>query len=363
MNPSTPHPAIADALRRSIWPSLAECALEPLPDKGLAHVHLRLRGSGLLLRLPKQSQVGLAAVEHLRYEATCFERAAVGGHTPRLHGVLAPCAALPRGALLVDEIVGRAARLPADLPAIAQTLASLHRLSVPPPELRAPLLAPERPLHALLAEIEAQAQHLGAARLQMQALAQIQAELQRFRQLVATGCHPPQRLIAFDGHPGNYVVRADGRAILVDLEKARYGPPPLDLAHATLYTSTTWDTQSHAVLEARTLRDVHEHWLEAMVEDHTGSSAWRPWIAPLRRAMWLWSITWCAKWRALSSRAPVGESGSGSHRDAGGEDWSSQLSDAGLVAHVRDRVDHYLSPAIVAYVCAEADALDEALVV
>jgi hypothetical protein len=65
--------------------------------------------------------------------------------------------------------------------------------------------------------------------------------------------------------------------------------------------------------------------------------------------MWLWSVTWCAKWRALSTQAP--------HEADGGEDWSCALSEAALVAHVRERVDHYLSAEVVARVCDEADAL------
>ena len=38
------------------------------------------------------------------------------------------------------------------------------------------------------------------------------------------------------------------RAYLVDLEKCRYSYPSFDLAHATLYTSTTWDMDTHTVL-------------------------------------------------------------------------------------------------------------------
>jgi hypothetical protein len=337
--------ALRDALRR-LGRADAEAPLEPLPDKGLAHLHLRVVGSGLLLRCPKQSQLGLAPQEHLAYEAACFERAAPSGHTPRLHGVLAPAPGLPRGALLVDEVAGRMARLPEDLPAIAEALAALHRLPLPPQSGRAPLIAPERPLVALLEEIERQAAHLDAAAIEPDAIGPIRAGLQHLREHAAAADQPPVRLIAFDGHPGNYVVRADGRAMLVDLEKARYSAPPLDLAHASLYTSTTWDAECHAVLDAATLVAFHRHWLECLPE----GLAWRHWIAPLRRAMWLWSVTWCAKWRALSSRSPS--------RAASGEDWSSQLSDQALIAHVRDRVDHYLSPAVVALACTQADALE-----
>jgi hypothetical protein len=62
----------------------------------------------------------------------------------------------------------------------------------------------------------------------------------------------------------------------------------------------------------------------------------------MRRAMWLWSLSWCAKWRVLSARA--------ARNDGRGEDWSAEASDAALVAHVRDRVDHYLKPSTARHV-------------
>ena len=101
---------------------------EPMPDKGLAHWHFRLPGTGWLARVPKQSQMDLPAEANLAYQSACFVRAAPSGHTPKLLGVLSPSAHLPRGALLVEEIVGRPARLPADLPAIMEALAAIHAL-------------------------------------------------------------------------------------------------------------------------------------------------------------------------------------------------------------------------------------------
>jgi hypothetical protein len=111
----------------------------------------------------------------------------------------------------------------------------------------------------------------------------------------------------------------------------------LDLAHATLYTSTTWDVESRAV--ALTPEDLHaaqQRWAERVHAD----AEERAWIAPLRRAMALWSITWCAKWRALSAAPPRAHRNDGG---SGGEDWSAALSEDALVAHVRERVEHYLS--------------------
>ena len=342
------HLALRDALRVP-FPQWAGCAIEALPDKGLAHVHLRLVGSGLLARVPKQSQMGLDAPSHLAYEAACFERAAPCGHTPQIHGVLAPTAALPRGALLVQEIVGRPLWLAQDLDAMLQALAALHALPVPAPAARAPLLDPADPLAALLAEIDSQAQHLDAALLAPLARERIDAELLRLRTLCASSPRPLKQLICFDAHPGNFLVEASGRAVLVDLEKARYGAAPLDLAHATLYTSTTWDVASSAVLTPQQVANAYEAWTAMMPP----AMVQREWLVPLRRAMYLWSITWCAKWRGLATQhaSTVAE----------GEDWSGELSDAALVAHVRGRVDHYLSPTIVQQICDDTLAIERAL--
>ena len=328
----------------------AGSVFQPLPDKGLAHDHLRIVGAGALARIPKQSQLGLPAQQNLDYQIACFERAAVGGHAPRLLGWLPPSRWLPRGALLVEEIVGRAAQLPADLPAIVRALAALHRLPLPAAAQRPPLLDAHDPLLALLDEVQQQALHLDAAALAPEVSRAIGHEIERLRAACALAGRPPRQLIAFDGHPGNFIVRDDGEAVLVDLEKCRYSYPGLDLAHATLYTSTTWDSESHAVLSLPEVVSAYRGW-----EQSVGAAAApaRAWQLPLRRAMWLWSISWCAKWRVLSDAPrPAG---------ADGEDWSSARSDAALVEHVRDRVDHYLSAPVVASVLAGFDALDRAL--
>ncbi len=327
---------------RAPW---ADAPLEPLPDLGLAHAHVRLAGTGVLARIPKQSQMGLAAADNLAYQAACFERASASGHAPRLHGVLPPCSELPRGALLVEEIVGRPARLPQDLGAIAEALAAIHSLPLPAPAGRAPLLDPADPLALLRGEIEAQARHFDAASLAPAARATIESQRRALERLCAGAERPPKRLIAFDAHPGNFIVRADGRAVLVDLEKARYSLPPLDLAHATLYTSTTWDVASHAVLSLDEVRAFQRHWLSRCA----GAEAWSAWLVPLRAAMWLWSVSWCAKWRVLSSHA--------ARAGGDGEDWSAQRSEAALVDHVRGRVDDYLSVEGVNRVAGELAAL------
>jgi hypothetical protein len=326
----------------------AGSTLQPLADKGLAHHHVRLLGTGLLARLPKQSQMGLGAADNLAYEAACYQRAAASGHVPRLAGTLPPGRFLPRGALLVEEIIGRSARLPDDLPAIAEAFAAVHGLPLPAAPERAPLIDAADPLAALQAEIQAQAAYLDPAALLPGTRALIDGALAQFSRLCDQPERPPRRLIAFDGHPGNFLIRGDGRAILVDLEKARYSHPPLDLAHATLYTSTTWDVDSSAELTPAQVLAFYEAWQRACgAADIGGEPA--TWFVPLRAAMWLWSVTWCAKWRVLSPRH--------AHRNTRGEDWSAEHSSEALVAHVRGRVDCYLSAPAVERVLHELDEL------
>ena len=325
--------------------------LEGLLDKGLAHHHVRLCGTGLLARIPKQSQLGLSPEANLAHQKACFERAVASRHSPRLSMVLPPSAGLPRGALLVEEIAGAAATLPSALAPIARALGAIHALPLPQSEERPPLPAPADPLRALVEEISAQARHVPAAGLEPEADASLERELARLQRLVCRSDRPPLHLIAFDAHPGNFVLRPSGDAVLVDLEKCRYGYAGLDLAHATLYTSTTWDLAAQATLSLPEVRAFYEAWSEA-VPAGTGAAA-RLWHVPLRHAMWLWSLTWCCKWRALSNRPP--------QQAEAGEDWSAANSDAALVAHVRNRVDHYLSPPAMARVLQELRLLEAEL--
>jgi hypothetical protein len=322
---------------------LAHAALEPMRDKGLAHDHIRLAGTGWLARVPKQSQMDLPPEQNLAYQAACSRRAGAGGHVPRLHAVLPPGEGLAQGALIVEEIAGRPARLPHDLPAIARALASIHAL--PAPAVAVPLLAPADPLAAMQDEVAGQGAYLAEARLDPATRARIEDGIAALRTLCAAPARPATCLISFDAHPGNFLIRADGSAVLVDLEKGRYGAPSLDLAHATNYTSTTWDLDSHAVLSVDEIAGFYAAW--SAVPGVPAAAAWH-W--PLRRAMWLWAVTWCAKWRVLSA-APKCHA-------AQGEDWSAEASDDALIAHVRARVDHYLSPSVVARCLEEFAALE-----
>ena len=326
--------------------------LEPLPDKGLAHWHVQLTGTGWLARIPKQSQMDLAASENLRYQSACFQRAAPSEHVPLLHSVIEPSAGMPRGALLVEEIVGTPASEPHHLAPIMQALAAIHALPVPLPEERTPLLNERNPLAGLVALIDAQARHLDHADVPPASARAVKARLADLAQRMAPAVMAcPQRLITFDAHPGNFLITPSGQAVLVDLEKLRYSYPPLDLAHATLYTSTTWDRDASFQLSTEAVARAYEVWAEAVGEAIAGPC--RRALVPLRELMWLWSVTWCAKWLAESA---------GSHGASGdGEDWSARNSEAALIEHVRERVNDYLSSRCIERLLAEFDELQTVL--
>lgn len=329
-------------------PGLAEVApadLLPLQDKGLAHDHLRVAGRGLLLRVPKQSQFGLSAEVNLRYQAACFERASRSGRAPRLHALLLPTPALPMGALLVEEIAGRPPRLPQDLPALAACMARVHSLPVPPPGDRPPLEDHRDPVAGAMDEIEAQARFLDQAALTVPARAEVEDELSWARVFAGEVAGRPQpiTLVLTDTHPGNFLVEADPggetRAVIVDLEKALYGSPGIDLAHATVYSSTTWDLEVHAALSVKEVAAFYRHYMEIAAPEL--AAALRPWLVPLRRLLFLRAITWCAKWRVLHRRAGAADK----HAAASAEDWSAENTDPATIAHVAGRVDDYLSAA------------------
>ena len=336
-------------------PDLAQWPLQPMAAKGLAHDHVRLVGSGLLARIPKQSQMRLGVQDNLQYQQACFDRAMACGHVPGCIQRLQPTAQLARGALLVQEIEGRPASLPEDLPRLMQTLAAIHALPVPSQKDAAPLLYTDDPLLAMLQEIKLQAAYMPSANLQSAVLQEISEELSTLQTLCETTARPERRLIAFDGHPGNYVVTQAGtdnsKAYLVDLEKCRYSYPGFDLAHATLYTSTTWDMCSHVVLSTEEVSNAYSSWEQYVGSSLAASAA--PWHIALRRAMWLWSITWCAKWRVASQAAT-----SLSKDD---EDWSAEQLDKPLATHVKERVDHYLTAACVQNVRADFADLEASL--
>jgi Ser/Thr protein kinase RdoA (MazF antagonist) len=323
----------------ALFPRLRPEEVLPMREKGVAHAHYRLPG-GFVLRVPRLSQWALGPAENLAYQAACFERAQPSGATPRLHAVLPVGADLPRGALLVEDIAGRPPRLPDDLPALADALARLHAVAVPAPAGRPPLVdhSPTGPIAGTLAVIERQAPALQADGMPEATRGALRAELAWARRLAADTlvADQPISLVGTDTHPGNFILRADGDAVLVDLEKALYGSPAIDLAHCSLPTSTTWDLDVQAMLSRADIVAFYRHYL-ARIDPHLADRL-RPLLAASRRLTWLRTMMWCARWRVAAATSP---------------DWSEARVDPILLAHIRSRVAAFFDPRMIAAMRAE----------
>jgi hypothetical protein len=268
-----------------------------LTTKGISHDHWRIGDSGLVLRVPRMSQWGMAPDQQLTYEATAFERAAASGHCPRLRDTVPVCDTLPRGALIVDMIDGRPPRLPGDMAAIADAFTAIHQLPVPPPAEQPPLQTHTDPVAATLLVIEEQSEFVPDAQLSADARAMIGEELAWVRDFATQG-EPDIALclVGTDTHPGNFLIDRDGKAWFVDLEKALYGVPPIDLAHATLAVATGWDPDCAARLTTDQTAAFYRRYLDRVGPDRAAELS--PWLLPLRRLTWLRTMTWFARWQA-----------------------------------------------------------------
>jgi len=319
-------------------------ALAPMPEAtGVSHDHLRIAGRGLVLRVPRFRQSGATAATFLAAQAAAFARTAASGHVPALAAVLACSDELPGGALVVAEIAGRKPALggatrDADLAAMARALAAMHTLPVPPDAARAPLPVQASPFAATLAAIEAQAAYIERAGLAPASRRALLEELDWARGAAANPPMPEPVLVGSDTHPGNFLIDAAGKAWFVDLEKAAYGAAAIDLAHATLPTSTGWDPDVATALPADAIALFERAWAKAAGPDL--AAAVMAHRTAFRRLTWLRTITWFARWKASWSQ------------DAGGA-----ARDARLAAHVGRHVARCFLPASIAR--QRAEWLDE----
>lgn len=302
----------------------AICDGVKLPATGTAHGHVRL-ADGRLARVAYAYEDDPTAAARLHVQAEGFRHLQPAGRTPRLHEVVEPRPGLPGGALIVDYVDGHAPRLPGELDAMAETLAAIH--SLPLPAEGSPIARQENPFLETLDGIE-----LNAARFLDQAVpdpesrAEIAAELDLMRAMARDiGKRAQPRTIALaDTHPGNFIVDRAGIAWFVDLEKVHVGSAAIDLAHATLPTSTLWASADGRSLSSGEVRAFYSTYLGRI---GTGAAdALKPWLAPMRRLTWLRTTLFMARWR-VQTRAP---------RDPSDP---SQWSDAGLEPSMRALYD------------------------
>ena len=220
-----------------------------------------------------------------------------------------------------------------DLAAMAETLARIHALPMPPPG--SPIPRQTNPFLETLQAIQLNTRNfLGAAVEDPQARAEIADELWAMREAAATLDldDQPLSVALADTHPGNFIVDRAGIARFVDLEKVHVGSAAIDLAHATLRTSTLWDPRVGKELAPADVVGFYEAYLARRGE--AVADALRPWLEPMRRLTWLRTTLFMARWR-VQTRQPRNP------RDP------SQWSDAGLDpatrAHIDARIDYCFS--------------------
>jgi len=309
---------------------------ESLPATGTAHGHVRL-GDGRLARVAYAHEGDASAGGRLSAQAAAFRHLQPAGRTPRLHDVIEPQPGLPGGALVVDFIAGHAPRLPRDLGALAETLARIHALPLPPAS--SAIARQKNPFLETLEGIELNAMRfLDRAVPDAEARAQIVEELRSVRAMApALGRQVQPLTVALaDTHPGNFIVDAAGIAWFVDLEKVHVGSPAIDLAHATLPTSTLWHPDVGKELTSAEVQGFHDSYLARL--DGRKVEALEPWLLPMRRLTWLRTTLFMARWR-VETRAPRDPANPGQWSDAGLE--------PGMKRHIDARIDQCLAPGAI----------------
>ncbi|MDF3075378.1 MAG: aminoglycoside phosphotransferase [Alphaproteobacteria bacterium] len=102
----------------------------------------------------------------------------------------------------------------------------------------------------------------------------------------------------------NFLVDAEGKAWFVDLEKVHYGAAAIDLAHATLYTSTRWDRDINIALSGEAIAQFYRTYLARIGEARAQSL--RPFLLPLRRMTWLRTMAFTARWSVQTDPSYAG---------------------------------------------------------
>ena len=146
---------------------------------------------------------------------------------------------------------------------MADTLARIHAL--PLPAAGSPIPRQQNPFLETLAAIEQNAMRfLDKAVPDPDARAEIAEELRLMRGMAPAFAQRAQPLTVAlaDTHPGNFIVDRDGIAWFVDLEKVHVGSPAIDLAHATLATSTLWHPDVGKVLSRDEVQRFYTLYLE-----------------------------------------------------------------------------------------------------
>ena len=304
MNNETQIESLHKALSKyAIFSHLEKDDLNVVTTKGLVHDHVLLKSDNhsdyqMVVRVPRLSQFGLEPKENLKYQAACFSAASPSNHTPKLILVVEPSANLPMGALVVEHIKGKNIVLPSDLNGMAECFARVHSLQTPETPDQSELIYHIDPIRGVVKTINEQSKFISEATSDPEVQKILREEVEWAGDFANqnSNLHPPPRLCLTDTHPGNFLVDASGKVLFVDLEKALYGSPAIDLGHATILTSTLWDFDIQVELSRNDIINFYQAYLDFLPVNLENEI--RPWLMPMRRLAWIRSTTWSCKWAA-----------------------------------------------------------------
>jgi hypothetical protein len=306
------HSALLGELHRV--PALAHLRardLKSLSSKGTAHGHVSIlppvEGRNLVVRIAYAFPNDPTAAARLETQAEAFRRCAPSSATPRLFATVPPSTAMPGGLLIVDRIDGRVPQLPQELALMARSLAAIHSLPVPAPDRAAPIPFPADAVVALLQTIETNAVFFDKMKMDDAARSAVREELTFARDYASSTTRgAPEPVLALaDTHPGNFLVDAEGKAWFVDLEKVHYGCAAIDLAHATLETSTRWDRDIDLALSPHAIAQFYRAYLGRI--GAARAAGLHPFLLPLRRMTWLRTMAFMARWSVQTDPAYDGK--------------------------------------------------------
>lgn len=287
----------------AVFSYLEKDDLNVVTTKGLVHDHVLLKSDNhsdyqMVVRVPRLSQFGLEPKENLKYQAACFSAASPSNHTPKLILVVEPSANLPMGALVVEHIKGKNIVLPSDLNGMAECFARVHSLQTPETPDQSELIYHIDPIRGVVKTINEQSKFISEATSDPEVQKILREEVEWAGDFANqnSNLHPPPRLCLTDTHPGNFLVDASGKVLFVDLEKALYGSPAIDLGHATILTSTLWDFDIQVELSRNDIINFYQAYLDFLPVNLENEI--RPWLMPMRRLAWIRSTTWSCKWAA-----------------------------------------------------------------
>ncbi|EPR30336.1 aminoglycoside phosphotransferase [Alkalidesulfovibrio alkalitolerans DSM 16529] len=244
----------------------------------------------LVLRINHGSQLGLGE-RQIVYEFNVLQALAQSGVTPRPHVVEPAPRGLPGGVLLMEYLPGRAFDYATDSDLAARIFARVHEVAPNPELVRQP-----DPVAAIADEslslIERYPEH--PLREKRTALLGLHARVLRLaeeaRELFARDA---QVLVNTEVNSGNFIVgegERQGRAWLVDWEKAVLSTRCQDLGHFLVRTTTRWKTDYTFGPDER-LRFLTTYLVESGLEEPLEELDAK--VALMERTILLRALSWC----------------------------------------------------------------------